>query len=176
MEKLLFILIFVLFISVDVWYRGQKPKVTHGYTLTGIVSLVDVLKTIKENAFENSEFPVILSIENHLNVDQQKEMAAAFYTELSPFLHTAPVPNEEVKFPSPNEFKRKIFIKGKVPKEFFRESTKHGKKPGKELVAALRQYLPDGTKPETVKEPTEKLFDTDSRPKPKPSKPVNFYF
>ncbi len=173
--QFLFILIF-LFILVDVWYRGQKPKVTHGYTLTGIVNLVDVLQTIKENAFKKSKFPVILSIENHLSVDQQKEMAKAFTTILGTLLHTDPVPEGVVKFPSPNELKEKIFIKGKVPKEFFNKSTKHGTKLGENLVVALRQHLPDDTKPETVKKPTEKLFDTDSRPKPKPSKPVNFYF
>jgi hypothetical protein len=53
-------------VEIDVW-DGEKgePAVFHGYTLTKEVPFRDVCRAIKENAFVNSELPVIVSLEVH---------------------------------------------------------------------------------------------------------------
>lgn len=43
----------------------------HGYTLVPDIDAKDVLEAIAESAFKTSEFPVILSFENHCNPKQQ---------------------------------------------------------------------------------------------------------
>jgi len=64
---------------VDCWDGPDgKPLIFHGRTLTSKIRFIDVILTIKEHAFVTSEFPVILSIENHCSVKQQQYMAAAF--------------------------------------------------------------------------------------------------
>ena len=57
----------------------EKPEneiiITHGYTLVSKLKLEDVLIELRENAFKNSPYPVILSIENHLDEKHQQIMA-----------------------------------------------------------------------------------------------------
>ena len=61
---------------MDVWDGDDgEPIIYHGHTLTSKISLEDVLKDgVKAYAFEVSPYPVILSIENHLSLDQQRVM------------------------------------------------------------------------------------------------------
>lgn len=47
----------------------------HGHTLTTKILFTDVIKCIRDHAFATSPYPVILSIENHCSVKQQKVMA-----------------------------------------------------------------------------------------------------
>ena len=42
-----------------------------GHTLTTRIKFRDIVAAIKEHAFDTSEYPVILSIENHCNYAQQ---------------------------------------------------------------------------------------------------------
>ena len=64
---------------VDVWNGDDgEPIIFHGYTLTTKILLSDVLVAIKEYAFKKSQYPVILSIENHCDLEQQKKMAQHF--------------------------------------------------------------------------------------------------
>lgn len=61
---------------MDCWDGPDgKPLIYHGRTLTTRIQFVDVVQCIKEHAFATSEYPVILSIENHCNPKQQKFMA-----------------------------------------------------------------------------------------------------
>lgn len=55
-----------------------EPLIYHRLTLTSKISFIDVIKTIKEHAFITSEFPVILSIEDHCGIKQQQYMAEKF--------------------------------------------------------------------------------------------------
>ena len=67
-------------VEVDVWDgdRGD-PVVFHGNMgmdfLSKKLHFIDVIKAIKENAFVNSPFPVIIRLENHCGPQQQKKMA-----------------------------------------------------------------------------------------------------
>ena len=61
---------------VDCWDGPDgKPLIYHGRTLTTRIHFEDVVHCIKEHAFATSQYPVILSIENHCSVKQQKFMA-----------------------------------------------------------------------------------------------------
>lgn len=64
---------------VDTWDGPEmNPIIFHGRTLTTKIKFRDVLKTIKEHAFISSVYPVILSIEDHCSLPQQKVMAREF--------------------------------------------------------------------------------------------------
>ncbi len=98
------------------------PVVTHGHTLTTQISLLDVLTTINDFAFARSPFPLVLSIENHLEVEQQKIMAQMLKKVLMDKLFTGAISPSETTFPSPEQFRWKIFIKGKkIPDEYFED-------------------------------------------------------
>ncbi|NXC13174.1 PLCH1 phosphodiesterase, partial [Corythaeola cristata] len=63
-------------IEVDCWDGPDgEPVVHHGYTLTSKILFRDVAETINKYAFIKNEFPVILSIENHCSIQQQKKIA-----------------------------------------------------------------------------------------------------
>ena len=68
---------------VDTWDGPDgQPIIYHGHTLTSKIRFMDVLKIIKDNAFVASEYPVILSIEQHCDIPQQRFMARAFKEHL----------------------------------------------------------------------------------------------
>uniref|UniRef100_H3CCU1 Phosphoinositide phospholipase C n=1 Tax=Tetraodon nigroviridis TaxID=99883 RepID=H3CCU1_TETNG len=69
-------------VEVDCWDGPDgEPMVHHGYTLTSKILFRDVIETINKYAFIKNEYPVILSIENHCSVPQQKKMAQ-YLTEI----------------------------------------------------------------------------------------------
>uniref|UniRef100_A0A8C2C6L7 Phosphoinositide phospholipase C n=2 Tax=Cyprinus carpio TaxID=7962 RepID=A0A8C2C6L7_CYPCA len=102
-------------VEVDCW-DGQdgEPIVHHGYTLTSKILFKDVIETINKYAFIKNQFPVILSIENHCSVPQQKKMAQYLTEVLGDKLDTSPIPADPSGLlPSPEALKGKILIKGK---------------------------------------------------------------
>ena len=61
---------------MDCWDGDNgEPVIYHGHTLTSKILFKDVIEAIKEHAFATSEYPMILSIENHCSVKQQDVMA-----------------------------------------------------------------------------------------------------
>ncbi|KAM9712343.1 1-phosphatidylinositol 4,5-bisphosphate phosphodiesterase delta-1a isoform 2-T2 [Menidia menidia] len=102
-------------VELDCWNGANgEPVIYHGYTLTSKVLFRDVIKAIKDYAFKTSDYPVILSLENHCSVDQQKLMAHHLITILGDALVTKPLGNNmPSNFPSPEELKGKFLIKGK---------------------------------------------------------------
>jgi len=59
-------------VELDFWNgRTEEPVIVHGYTFVPEIYAKDVLEAIAECAFKTSEFPVILSFENHCNPRQQ---------------------------------------------------------------------------------------------------------
>ncbi|XP_042618822.1 1-phosphatidylinositol 4,5-bisphosphate phosphodiesterase eta-2-like isoform X2 [Cyprinus carpio] len=102
-------------VEVDCW-DGQdgEPIVHHGYTLTSKILFKDVIETINKYAFIKNQFPVILSIENHCSVPQQKKMAQYLTEVLGDKLDTSSIPADPSGLlPSPEALKGKILIKGK---------------------------------------------------------------
>ncbi|KAK9527709.1 hypothetical protein VZT92_014248 [Zoarces viviparus] len=102
-------------VELDCWDGANgEPVIYHGYTLTSKVLFRDVIKAIKDFAFKTSDYPVILSLENHCTVDQQKLMAHHLSSILADALVTKPLGNTmPTNFPSPEELKGKFLIKGK---------------------------------------------------------------
>jgi len=62
-------------------------------------------------SFLLSSFPIILSIENHCTIPQQRNMAAAFRDVFGDMLLTDPIDANATVLPSPNQLKRKIILK-----------------------------------------------------------------
>ncbi|KAM7125740.1 1-phosphatidylinositol 4,5-bisphosphate phosphodiesterase gamma-1 isoform 1-T3 [Molossus nigricans] len=101
-------------IELDCWDGPDgMPVIYHGHTLTTKIKFSDVLHTIKDHAFVASEYPVILSIEDHCSIAQQRNMAQYFKKVLGDTLLTKPVDIAADGLPSPNQLKRKILIKHK---------------------------------------------------------------
>lgn len=101
-------------IELDCWDGPDgMPYVYHGHTLTTKIRFIDVIKAIKDHAFATSEYPVILSIENHCTLPQQRKMANLFQEVFAEMLLTQPVERDGTKMPSPDQLKWKIIIKHK---------------------------------------------------------------
>ncbi|XP_038137772.1 1-phosphatidylinositol 4,5-bisphosphate phosphodiesterase eta-2a isoform X2 [Cyprinodon tularosa] len=102
-------------VEVDCW-DGQdgEPIVHHGYTLTSKILFRDVIETINKYAFIKTDYPVILSIENHCSVPQQKKMAQYLVEILGDKLDVSTVKADESgRLPSPESLRGKILVKGK---------------------------------------------------------------
>uniref|UniRef100_A0A673HDT2 Phosphoinositide phospholipase C n=1 Tax=Sinocyclocheilus rhinocerous TaxID=307959 RepID=A0A673HDT2_9TELE len=101
-------------VEVDCWNGSNgEPVVYHGHTLTSKILLKDVITTIANYAFKASEYPLIVSIENHCSIEQQEVMARYFRDILGDMLLTNTVEGVSSKLPSPEALKRKILLKGK---------------------------------------------------------------
>uniref|UniRef100_A0AAQ6A2Z0 Phosphoinositide phospholipase C n=1 Tax=Amphiprion ocellaris TaxID=80972 RepID=A0AAQ6A2Z0_AMPOC len=102
-------------VELDCWDGSEgEPLIYHGYTLTSRILFKDVIKAIKEYAFKTSDYPVILSLENHCCVEQQAVMAHHMSSILGSALVTSPLGDGmPTNFPSPEELKGKFLIKGK---------------------------------------------------------------
>ncbi|KAM5157020.1 1-phosphatidylinositol 4,5-bisphosphate phosphodiesterase delta-1 isoform 2-T2 [Mantella aurantiaca] len=101
-------------VELDCWDGANgEPVIYHGYTLTSKILFKDVIKSIKSYAFKTSEYPVIISMENHCSLDQQKTMAKHMKDILGDMLLEMPVDGKIKDFPSPEQLKGKILVKGK---------------------------------------------------------------
>lgn len=107
-------------IELDCWNgrnSDEEPIITHGYTVVTEIPLKEVLEAIAESAFKTSDYPVILSFENHCSPRQQAKMAMYCRKIFGDMLITEPIPSHPLKpgvpLPSPNLLLRKIIIKNK---------------------------------------------------------------
>uniref|UniRef100_A0A667ZLD2 Phosphoinositide phospholipase C n=1 Tax=Myripristis murdjan TaxID=586833 RepID=A0A667ZLD2_9TELE len=102
-------------VELDCWDGSDgEPVIYHGHTLTSKILFKDAIKAIKDYAFKTSDYPVIISLENHCSVEQQKVMAHHMSSILGSDLVTAPLGDcMPTGFPSPEELKGKFVVKGK---------------------------------------------------------------
>uniref|UniRef100_A0A452HEQ6 Phosphoinositide phospholipase C n=1 Tax=Gopherus agassizii TaxID=38772 RepID=A0A452HEQ6_9SAUR len=102
-------------VEVDCWDGPDgEPVVHHGYTFTSKILFRDVVEAINKNAFVKNEFPVILSIENHCSIQQQKKIAQYLKEIFSDKLDLSSViAGDSKQLPSPQSLKGKILVKGK---------------------------------------------------------------
>uniref|UniRef100_A0ABM0M3I5 Phosphoinositide phospholipase C n=1 Tax=Saccoglossus kowalevskii TaxID=10224 RepID=A0ABM0M3I5_SACKO len=101
-------------VELDCWDGSDgEPIIYHGHTLTSKIKFKDVIDVINRYAFEVSEYPVIVSIENHCSVEQQKKMAYFMGKIFGKNLYMRPVTPDMKALPSPEQLKHKIIIKGK---------------------------------------------------------------
>ncbi|WKY09940.1 hypothetical protein Q1695_002358 [Nippostrongylus brasiliensis] len=108
-------------IELDCWdgtgENKGEPIITHGKAMCTDVFFKDVLYQIRDTAFERSDFPVILSFENHCSKSNQLKMAKYCMDIFGDMLLTKPLDDfpldPGVPLPSPNRLRRKILIKNK---------------------------------------------------------------
>ncbi|OIW02722.1 hypothetical protein TanjilG_29498 [Lupinus angustifolius] len=123
-------------IELDIWPNASKDNVDvlHGRTLTTPVELITCLRAIKEHAFETSEYPVVITLEDHLTPDLQAKVAEMVSQTFGDTLFYPTI--ESLKqFPSPESLKKRIIISTKPPKEYLEakeikekgEASQHGK-------------------------------------------------
>lgn len=63
-------------VELDFWNgRTEEPVIYHGYTFVPEISAKEVLEAIAESSFKTSDYPVVLSFENHCNPRQQAKIA-----------------------------------------------------------------------------------------------------
>ncbi|KAM8853836.1 1-phosphatidylinositol 4,5-bisphosphate phosphodiesterase eta-1 isoform 1-T1 [Synchiropus picturatus] len=102
-------------VEVDCWDGPEgEPMVQHGYTLTSKIPFRSVIETINKYAFVNNQYPVILSIENHCSIQQQKKIAQYLREVFGERLDVGEALSGDFKtLPSPQSLQGKILIKGK---------------------------------------------------------------
>lgn len=107
-------------VELDCWDgkgEDQEPIITHGKAMCTDILFKDVIQAIRETAFVTSDYPVILSFENHCSKPQQYKMAKYCDEIFGDLLLKHPLENYPIEsgrpLPSPNDLKRKILIKNK---------------------------------------------------------------
>ncbi|XP_062390525.1 1-phosphatidylinositol 4,5-bisphosphate phosphodiesterase delta-4 [Sardina pilchardus] len=102
-------------VEVDCWDGPNgEPIVYHGHTLTSKILFKDVIASVANYAFKASEYPVIISLENHCSIEQQKVMAKHLSSILGDSLLKSTLDGKVPSvLPSPEALRGKILIKGK---------------------------------------------------------------
>ncbi|XP_042427246.1 phosphoinositide phospholipase C 2-like isoform X2 [Zingiber officinale] len=112
-------------IELDLWPNKTHTAidVVHGGTLTHPVELIKCLTSIKKFAFKTSEYPVIITFEDHLDAGLQAIVAQMLIEIFGDMLFTSDSKSLQ-KFPSPEELKMRIIISTKPPKVYLESSSK----------------------------------------------------
>ncbi|XP_013185312.1 1-phosphatidylinositol 4,5-bisphosphate phosphodiesterase classes I and II [Amyelois transitella] len=106
-------------VELDFWNGGRtdEPVIVHGYTFVPEISAKEVLEAIAESAFKTSEYPVVLSFENHCNPRQQAKIANYCREIFGDMLLDKPLDSHPLEpggeLPPPSSLKNKIIIKNK---------------------------------------------------------------
>ncbi|XP_065944462.1 1-phosphatidylinositol 4,5-bisphosphate phosphodiesterase beta-1 isoform X5 [Magallana gigas] len=131
-------------IELDCWdgrNADEEPIITHGYTMCTEISFKEVIEAIAESAFKTSDYPVILSFENHCSQRQQAKMAAHCRNIFGDLLLTDQLDDFPLDIgaplPDPTTLVRKIIVKNKKKhmhqRERKREKPKQLSKPQSQL-------------------------------------------
>ncbi|XP_076981516.1 1-phosphatidylinositol 4,5-bisphosphate phosphodiesterase epsilon-1 [Tamandua tetradactyla] len=105
-------------VELDCWDGDDgMPIIYHGHTLTTKIPFKEVVEAIDRNAFINSDLPIIISIENHCSLPQQRKMAEIFKTVfgeklVTKFLFESDF-SDDPMLPSPDQLRRKVLLKNK---------------------------------------------------------------
>ncbi|XP_030195770.1 1-phosphatidylinositol 4,5-bisphosphate phosphodiesterase epsilon-1 isoform X2 [Gadus morhua] len=105
-------------VELDCWDGDDgMPVIYHGHTLTTKIPFKDVVEAVNRSAFVNSDMPVILSIENHCSLPQQRKMADIFKAVFGErlvmrFLLESDFSDDPL-LPSPLQLRGKILLKNK---------------------------------------------------------------
>ncbi|KAJ8299405.1 hypothetical protein KUTeg_023465 [Tegillarca granosa] len=101
-------------VELDCWDGpNDDPVIYHGHTLTKKISFKSVIEAINHHAFDASDYPVILSIENHCSIKQQKAMATYMLSIFGDKLCLDHISEKSTHLPTPESLRRKILVKGK---------------------------------------------------------------
>ncbi|XP_038711763.1 phosphoinositide phospholipase C 2-like isoform X2 [Tripterygium wilfordii] len=136
-------------IELDLWPNSAKNNVlvTHGGTLTSSVKLLKCLRAIKDNAFYASEYPVVITFEDHLTPNLQAKVAKMVNGTFGDMLFV-PQSDKLEEFPSPEYLKKKVMISTKPPKEYLETQTREEKETSEKSKKSSKKTNSE-IKPET---------------------------
>ncbi|XP_018308940.1 1-phosphatidylinositol 4,5-bisphosphate phosphodiesterase isoform X2 [Mycetomoellerius zeteki] len=107
-------------VELDCWDgkgEDEEPIITHGKAMCTDILFKDVIYAVRDTAFVTSEYPVILSFENHCSKKQQNKLAKYCDEILGDLLLKEPLKEYPLEpgapLPPPSVLKRKILIKNK---------------------------------------------------------------
>ncbi|XP_076765770.1 1-phosphatidylinositol 4,5-bisphosphate phosphodiesterase [Xylocopa sonorina] len=107
-------------VELDCWDgkgEDEEPIITHGKAMCTDILFKDVIYALRDTAFVTSEYPVILSFENHCCLKQQYKLAKYCDEILGDLLLKEPLKDYPLEpghpLPPPSALKRKILIKNK---------------------------------------------------------------
>lgn len=116
-------------IELDIWPNKTKDDVDvlHGRTLTTPVKFIKCIEAIKEHAFDESQYPVIITLEDHLTPELQAKAAKMITETFGSMLFYSDSAGFK-EFPSPESLKCRILISTKPPKEYLEDGNKNEEK------------------------------------------------
>ncbi|CAE7216221.1 PLC4 [Symbiodinium natans] len=132
-------------VELDVYdgakYGMQGPCVLHGGTATTAVLFEACLEAIRDAAFETSHCPVIITLENYLSPEGQRDCAGLLQRVLGDALY---VPSEMEDWPSPGELHDRFLLRDKSWR--LEETSSPEQIPGRQpvRVAELHQLISIG--------------------------------
>lgn len=107
-------------VELDCWDgkgEDEEPIITHGMAMCTDILFKDVIYAIRDTAFVTSDYPVILSFENHCCKSQQYKLAKYCDEIFGDLLLKEQLPEyllePGVPLPPPSALKKKILIKNK---------------------------------------------------------------
>lgn len=107
-------------VELDCWDgkgEDEEPIITHGMAMCTDILFKDVIYAIRDTAFVTSDYPVILSFENHCCKSQQYKLAKYCDEIFGDLLLKEALPNYLIEpgapLPPPSALLRKILIKNK---------------------------------------------------------------
>jgi phosphatidylinositol phospholipase C delta len=109
-------------IELDCYDGGKDgPIIKHGGTATKPITFRDAIQTIYKDAHTVSDYPVIVTLENHCSREKRTEMAQILQEELKEKLSIPTSPNLN-KWPSPASLKGRVVIRDKLKHKQVRKS------------------------------------------------------
>ncbi|PWA49899.1 phospholipase C1 [Artemisia annua] len=125
-------------VELDLWPNSTNTdiNVCHGRTLTTSVKLRKCLKVIKDHAFQASEYPVLITFEDHLNKKLRAKVALMVKRTFGDMLVQRKKDHEITKLPSPSDLKKRIVISTKPPNESLEADTVDDKRSSNNIVFA----------------------------------------
>ena len=109
-------------IELDCYDGGKDgPIIKHGGTATKPITFRDAIQTVYKDAHTVSDYPVIVTLENHCSREKRTEMAQILQEELKEKLS---IPNSPKlnKWPSPASLKGRVVIRDKLKHKQVRKS------------------------------------------------------
>ncbi|RZF37730.1 hypothetical protein LSTR_LSTR003141 [Laodelphax striatellus] len=107
-------------VELDCWDgkgEDEEPIITHGKAMCTDILFKDVIYALRDTAFVTSDYPIILSFENHCCKTQQYKLAKYCDEILGDLLLKEQLPDYPCEpgapLPPPSALKRKILIKNK---------------------------------------------------------------
>ncbi|XP_047997681.1 1-phosphatidylinositol 4,5-bisphosphate phosphodiesterase isoform X2 [Leguminivora glycinivorella] len=111
-------------VELDCWDgkgEDEEPIITHGMAMCTDILFKDVIYALRDTAFVTSDYPIILSFENHCCKAQQYKLAKYCDEILGDLLLKEQLPDYPLEpgqpLPPPSALKRKIMIKNKRLKQ-----------------------------------------------------------